>query len=195
MDIAASCGHIDCARWLWLNQWSVNLPKHDEEFAELPSRPSTTYISPSKPLQECSTLFSKSDAPTFPAMSVENSKTPKKSSSFRENLNALSTENRPISSPFSWRLNNRVSFATDNRFQTYAETKRPFTAAARKGDGGLSPKSPRLLPQISSALTRGRSIPSVQETRYESPSAARLKVDVRTSSFVKPISIHMPLTG
>ena len=208
LDIAASCGYIDCARWLWLNQWSVSIPKEQEnESADKNKKPPAIATSPSKPLQECSTLFTKPEAPTLSPTSVAKSKTlsATKPSLLRDNLNVPVTEERPQSSPFSWRLNkleNRASFSKNNKFQTYAETKRPFTAAARKTDRNLSPesprlssKSPRLLPQISANIYRGRSIPSVHETRYQRPSNSRLRVDIQTRSFVKPVSIHMPLTG
>jgi len=203
LDIAASCGYIDCARWLWLNQWSVSLPKKEDEeeiSSEKPAKPPSSFTSPSKPLQECSTLFTKPEVPPIPSTDAVKPKVPPitKSSILRESLNIPTTDERPLSSPLFWRLNkleNRVSFPKNNKFQTYAETKRPFTAVAKRGEDASSPKSPRLLPQLSANIYRGRSIPSVQETRYQKPSAAQLRVDIQTRSFVKPVSIHMPLTG
>ena len=106
---------------------------------------------------------------------------------------------RPTSSPLSWKINkagNKVFFSKNEKnkrseaFRVYAETKRPFTAVAKKGDGDLSP---RLLPQISASLARGRSIPSVQESRLHSHTMAHLRVDIRTRSVVKPLAVDMSL--
>lgn len=118
-------------------------------------------------------------------------------------------KDRPKSSPLSWKVNKseeKVSFASSdpNRSRSARVTSasvfqnRPKTAFSTSNQTEFQTHAapvPNILPQITASLRRGRSIPSVQETRHQSHKVANLRVDVTSKSAVKPLKIDLRLSG
>ncbi|XP_076819172.1 uncharacterized protein LOC143464969 isoform X1 [Clavelina lepadiformis] len=68
LDLAVASNFIDCARWLWLNQWSLNIINPSSPTrtsfellnkSQNPSGLQPSQITASKPLKDCQTLFTK----------------------------------------------------------------------------------------------------------------------------------------
>ena len=199
LDLAATRGFIDCARWLWLNQWSAAAPQKivkisPHSFPDGPQNTSFSQPTPSKPLKDCSSLFTKPDKPSFPLENAMKTETRTTRSLLRE---GKYLKTRPESNPISWKIKkeiNKISFRSGRNTggeSTRPDYDRPIVAIekpVRSTTTRPSTAAPRLLPQLTASLSRERSIPSVRESRHQPPTLAHLKIDVKVpASMMRPL--------
>ncbi|XP_078486494.1 uncharacterized protein LOC100179325 [Ciona intestinalis] len=183
LDVAVELSLMECARWLWLNQWSISITKNslqkNPEKSILFSNHQTNEVTQDKPRPSSSSLL----------------RTPNHVSHHMSSYKTLHREKqRPRSTPAIWERSKMRKSLPPNWIPAHpkqAWKRNPDVNTLHQPNQALNKT---VLPQITPVLTRERSIPSKHETRM-SPNTPDFAVGINASKpALSPIIIPQPST-
>nr|XP_002122568.1 ankyrin repeat domain-containing protein 11-like [Ciona intestinalis] len=183
LDVAVELSLMECARWLWLNQWSISITKNSlrknpEKSISTPHH-QTYDVTQDKPRPSSSSLL----------------RTPNHVSHHISSYKTLHRDKqRPRSTPAIWERSKMRKSLPPNWIPAH-----PKQAWKRNSDVNIlhqpnQATNKTVLPRITPVLTRERSIPSKHETRM-SPNTPDFAVGLNTNKpSLSPIIIPQPST-
>jgi len=197
MDIAISQGFVDCAKWLWLNQWTINITRSSTE-KQVP------LLTPGSMKKQSERIAFKKNPPGSAKLSTQDQKPNPRLRSGSSEKRYQSTNGKKLSRSImtSYRLprssvykssipverTQRISFPSIRHTPTEIG-ERPTVVP--KHSSGV--KTPTLSPDIAASLKREQTIPSKYDCRY--PTCGDVAVTGKLNKLFRPTTAHSYASG